>query len=110
MILGVACMLKWNDIATRVIYRWARDRRIPWRDHVYGEFSKTILADQLPRVTTPYAFIGLDGKRERLIHKWADAAGWEVTSGFVLPKHYQQIAYIKLEETEHEFRCDRLRS
>jgi hypothetical protein len=106
-IAGLACMLKWNDVATRVMYRWARDRRIERTDHVYGDLSKAILSHQLPLVHTPYAFIGLDGNRKRTNKKWADAAGWQVTEGRVLPKHHQHIAYIKLKETDEPFACER---
>jgi hypothetical protein len=102
-IAGLACMLKWNDVATRVMYRWARDRRIERTDHVYGDLSKAILSHQLPLVNTPYAFIGLDGNRKRTNKKWADAAGWETTAGWVLPKHHQHIAYIKLKDTSDAF-------
>ena len=102
-IIGLACMIKWNKIATRVMYRWARDRRLPWKDHVFGDLSKAIITHQLPLVNTPYAFIGLDGNRKRLINKWAHAAGWETTAGWVLPEHYQQIAYTKLFDTDQKF-------
>lgn len=106
-VVGMCCMLKWNPIATRVIYRWARDRDIPRKDHVYGELSKTILKHQLPLVKTPFAFIGLDGNRKYTIQKWAAAAKWNVTEGYVLPDHYQQIAYIKLFDTNKQFNCKR---
>ena len=85
------------------MYRWSRDRRKKWNDHVNGQLTKTVLSHQIPKVTTPYAFIGLDGKRERLIKKWANVIGWETTSGFVKPKHHQQVAYIKLRESDDDF-------
>lgn len=102
-IFAMCCMIQWNKIATRVMYRWSRDRRKDWSDHVNGELTQTVLHHQLPKVITPYAFIGLDGKRDRLIKKWADPIGWKTTAGWVKPKCHQQIAYVQLKDTNQEF-------